>query len=206
MTYPKFSVPGVPEDQIWQLFNASNFEYYLEKVAGLQAGICPFCQIDPDRNKVISIPNNSWLAWPNRMAAKQNQSLQLVILSKRHIERVEDLGPVEWINLGNFITELAQHFKLEGFSLLCRSGNPLFNAKSVPHLHFNLHVPDGTGKVAPTIGKSWHNLEEKLRVLTVFEKLRLLVTKNLSLQAALASLPVDEQLLVKDQLLATKAG
>ena len=172
MKYPEFSVPGVPHDQTWQLFNTSNFEYYCDKVRGLREGTCPFCVIDPKINEVLPIPNPSWLAWENRVAAKANQSLQLIIATKEHFEKLEELGGREWSDLGLFILVLSGHYKLEGFSLLCRSGNALFNARSVPHIHFNLHVPDGTGKVAPTIGKSWADLEEKLKILKAFEKMR----------------------------------
>jgi len=90
MSYPKFEVAGVPESEVWQLFNVSNYQYYKQKVASLIAGVCPFCTIDPAVNDVL-FENHSWRLWKNEMAPRSGQRLQLIIPSKRHIQCVDEL-------------------------------------------------------------------------------------------------------------------
>jgi hypothetical protein len=65
--YPEFNVPGVKQEDMWQLFNVSNYAYYCKKVESLRKGECPFCQIDPEVNAVL-YENMSWRLWKNILA------------------------------------------------------------------------------------------------------------------------------------------
>jgi hypothetical protein len=54
-----------------------------------------------------------------------------------------------------------------------RTGDPALNAKSVPHLHFNFHLPTGKDRVVVTLAKSGEDHLKKLEILKVWEKVRL---------------------------------
>lgn len=173
MSYPVFKVQGIPDDQIWQLFNVSNFRYYCQKVHDIVRGTCPFCMIDPAVNKVL-FENSSWRVWENKLAPKSGQDYQFIIPSKRHIQSFGELSTTETVDLLSAIQWIDNTFQISGGVLVIRSGDPARNAKSVPHLHVNYQVPTGVDRVEVTIAKSQKDLDKKLQILKVFEEMRLL--------------------------------
>jgi diadenosine tetraphosphate (Ap4A) HIT family hydrolase len=197
MSYPEFSVPGVPPEETWQLFNVSNYAYYLQKVKDLAAGICPFCQIDPAVNQVL-LQNASWLMWQNKMAPRSGQAHQFIFPLRRHVQKVNELTSAEWADLRDIVLMAEQHFQVFDGALVMRSGDPLKNAKSVPHFHLNYQVPTGRDRVEVTFAKSEADLLKKVAVLQVFEKLRLLEEAGNS--NPLAQLDGNELILVDGKL------
>lgn len=109
MPYPEFIVSGVPESEVWQLFNVSNYEYYKQKVADLIVGKCPFCDIDPAVNKVL-FENDSWRMWENKLAPRSGQQHQFIIPSKRHVQRVSELTTEDWVDLADIIGTVENFF------------------------------------------------------------------------------------------------
>lgn len=189
--YPEFQVPGISPDDIWQLFNVSNYAYYCKKVDSLLQGVCGFCQIDPELNKTL-YENDAWRVWKNNLAAQEGQDYQFVIPSKRHLGNIDEVNYKEWFLLAEATRWINREFSIDGGVLLVRSGNPLRNAKSMPHLHFNYHVPTGRDRVTVTIAKSSKNLVEKLPILQVFEKMR----QGMSFE----ELSEEERSLVEDKM------
>jgi diadenosine tetraphosphate (Ap4A) HIT family hydrolase len=197
MSYPDFKVLGVPEGQVWQLFNVSSFAYYCQKVRDIMNGVCPFCQIDPGVNRVIH-ENDSWRVWKNKLAPRSGQDYQFIIPAKRHIESFSELFSEETFDLLSAIQWIDKEFDITGGVLVIRSGDPAKNAKSVPHLHVNYHVPTGVDRVEVTIAKSQEDLMKKLPILIVFEKMRIL--RMSGSQNPFGELSPDEQVLVIDRL------
>jgi diadenosine tetraphosphate (Ap4A) HIT family hydrolase len=198
LAYPRFQVPGVKQEDEWQLFNVSNWEYYCMKVKDLQAGICPFCQIDSNINKIVH-SNDSFNVWHNTVAARSGeQEYQLVIPTKRHITNVDQMNPTEWVDFGEIFRWINQEYSIDGGVIVARSGNPARNAKSIPHIHFNYHVPTGQQKVEITIGKSLADLTEKIKVLEVYEEMRLFKAQGVEIPFNMLS--EEKQKLVKDKL------
>jgi len=171
--YERFSVPGVKPEDAWQLFNVSNYEYFRQKVADLRQGKCPFCEIDPTVNEVLA-ENGSWRLWMNTMAPRSGQQCQLIIPSKRHIERISEMTKEDWFRLEDILAWGRLHLGVgrDGV-LLLRTGDPARNAKSVPHLHWNFQLPTGMDRVEVTIAKSPEDLEKKLVVLLLWERYRI---------------------------------
>lgn len=195
--YPKFSVPGVKPEDIWRLFNTSNYRYYKQTVLDLWTGKCPFCQIDTDRNKIL-FENGSWLLWKNDVAPRSGQKCQLVTPSKRHVENILDLTPEEWIDFREVLQWANRILGVGGDGVwLVRTGDPARNAKSVPHLHFNFHMPTGNDRVEVTIAKSGEDLLRKLRILQIFEKCRVADEEGVPIYRVLT---VEEYQLVQDKL------
>lgn len=197
MSYPKFEVAGVPESEVWQLFNVSNYQYYKQKVASLIAGVCPFCTIDPAVNDVL-FENHSWRLWKNEMAPRSGQRLQLIIPSKRHIQCVDELTYDELGDLAEALAFARYNLGVADGVVVIRSGDPALNAKSVPHLHVNYQVPNGVDRVEVTIAKSQDDLKAKLPVLLVFEKMRQLELADE--KDPFSKLSPEEQKLVEKKL------
>lgn len=197
MKYPEFVVPGVPPEETWQLFNVSNYPYYLQKIKDIIAGICPFCTIDPAVNKVL-FQNVHWLMWANKMAPRSGQDHQFIFPLRRHVQRLDEVTTAEWATLQEIIFMAEQHFNVHDGALVIRSGDPLRNAKSVPHFHVNYHVPTGRDRVEVTIGKSEDDLAKKRAVLRIFEQLRQLELANNS--DPMAQLGEAERAMVESRL------
>lgn len=197
MSYPAFKVQGIPDDQIWQLFNVSNFRYYCQKVHDIMRGTCPFCTIDPAVNKVL-FENSSWRVWENKIAPKSGQDHQFIIPTKRHIQSFGELSTTETVDLLSAIQWIDNTFQISGGVLVIRSGDPARNAKSVPHLHVNYQVPTGLDRVEVTIAKSQEDLTKKLPVLVVFEKMRIMGLSGY--QNPFDELMPEDQALVVDKI------
>lgn len=78
----------------------------------------------------------------------------LVIVASEHIRRFSEITPSGWVNLGDIITWANQEFDLPGGMLFARFGDMNLNAGTVPHLHWNLWVPDRTGEVRIPVFKT----------------------------------------------------
>ena len=197
MNYPKFEVSGVPQEDVWQLFNCSNYEYYKLKVKRLREGVCGFCRIDRRINTVI-FQTRYWIVMENTIAPQGGQEHQFVIPSRRHVSSINELTSAEFADLFLAIKEVERRFHITGGVIVIRSGDPAKNARSMPHLHVNYHVPTGKKKVGITIAKSERNLKRKLKILQVFEKMRLI--EEMGWKNPADRLTRNEKKLVKDKL------
>lgn len=195
----EFTVPGVPPDQTWRLFNTSNYSYYKRTVNSLKRGVCDFCN-PPDKQRVI-LENDSWYVMINDVAPRggtRNQDYQFVIPHRRHVETVTSLAREDWMFLGEIVDKIHLLYQLDGCVLVARSGNPKRNAKSMPHLHFNLHVPTGLTRVTVTIAKSEDDRCRRLPILVIFEKMRCLEEQGIG--NPFLHLTDEEKSLVQDKL------
>lgn len=202
MEYPKFEVPGIKPEDVWQLFNCSNYAYYLMKVRSLLGGTCDFCTINRDTNRVY-FETQFWTVMENSVAPRGDQASQehqFVIPSKRHVFSFNELLSIEVANLSFVIGEIDKSFGITGGVIVIRTGDPAKNARSMPHLHVNYHVPTGLQRVEITIAKSVADLEKKLPILHIFEKLRLLEEHGHNLIEAIDSLSPEEHALVGDKI------
>ena len=56
--------------------------------------------------------------------------------------------------------------------MLCELYHARLNAGSVAHQHGNVIVPDGTGEVRLPLAKDKEDIEEKMKIVWVWEKMR----------------------------------
>jgi len=107
------------------------------------------------------------------VAPRSGQECQLTAPSKRHIENILELTDQEWVDFKKVLNYAHNTLGVGGDGVwMIRTGDPRRNAKSVPHLHFNFHLPIGKDRVEVTIAKSEADLQKKLLVLRAFEKYR----------------------------------
>lgn len=143
----KFCLEGC--GSYWQYHHVrSNFEH----------GICPFCVRNPIN--VILHENTYWMLWENPYKNTRHCKTMLVIVLKQHVRSLVDMNLKQWTYLEDMLLWATQKFKLSGGVLLMRFGDMRENAGTVPHLHFNLWVPDGTGEVRIPVFKDPKNREK----------------------------------------------
>lgn len=200
--FPELHVPGIKREDEWELFGVSYFDYYKIKVDDLRAGRCGFCTIDRKINQVMEdVSNKSWMAWMNKLGKSEGHQYRFVIVCRRHVTTVAELEPDEMADLLFVVRALDKKFEIDGGYLMVRSGNPLKNAKSMPHLHFNYQIPTGLEKVEITLAKDPKKLAEKAVLVSVFEKLRADVEcRSCSVDEAFGRLSPADQLVVKGKL------
>jgi diadenosine tetraphosphate (Ap4A) HIT family hydrolase len=135
------------EDELVCLENCGTYTQYHHMRSHFENRTCPFCRIDPSVNTII-LAHEHWTVVENAFKNDRSCSTMLVIISRRHVRHFRDLTEAEWKSLGTDIL-LGCHEKMAeaGGMLFARFGNMAMNEGSVPHLHFNLWIPDGTGEV-----------------------------------------------------------
>ena len=113
---------------------------YAQALAKIEAdGVCPFCEahLPKHHSKPILFRNAYWLvtenAWPY-----EGTRHQFVIIYRDHIESAEALPPGAWEALGSAYRQLVKEYRLEGATLLLRTGMTDFTGASVAHLHAQL--------------------------------------------------------------------
>lgn len=108
-----------------------------------QTGICPFCVINPDINKVIK-ETVHWRIMFNAYPY-HHHSHHLVLMPKRHVTDITDLTGGEWAEWGALNAWAIREFNLPGGGLVFRFGSFEKSAATMAHLHSHIQVPDGTG-------------------------------------------------------------
>lgn len=113
---------------------------YAAALAQIEAGgACPFCpeHLAEYHPKPILFANEHWLvtenAWPY-----DGTRHQFVLIYRRHVEAAEELPPGAWEALGEAHRRLVADYRLDGGTLLLRSGQTDLTGASVAHLHAQL--------------------------------------------------------------------
>lgn len=192
-TAPKveMEIPGIDRTDIGSILFVTTYKYYLLMVENLQKGTCPFCQINPEVNKVL-YNNDSWRIWQNPVPGKKHQALHLVVAHTYHLTGLDEFKGQDGVDLIDAIKWANDNFNIPGGGIMMRFGDPLLNAGTIRHLHFNIQVPDGTGKLEITLAKDQEKMAWHRSVITVFEKMRT--------GTPFEKLDLKEQELVRDRL------
>ena len=181
-------IPGISGESLTRLLYATMYGQYCEKVAQLQSGQCPFCNLNREINPVVC-ENSLWIAWRNPWPAWY-QEPHLVIAYRRHLKHASELNDEDWVMLGRIVKQLtAVSYVIEGGLFAMRFGDPAFSAASEGHLHANIRVPDGSGPAAVTLAWNEEQARMKVRIVCIFEQLRR--------GASLEELPCEERKLVE---------
>lgn len=161
-------VPGLDQEDIGTLLNVRSLAQYSEMVARILSGHCPFCELDEKINKVF-MEVAGWKVWDNPFPLKHT-SEHLVLAPRKHVTHFAYLDNDDWRSIQAIVSGTT--LRLSGGALVFRFGDPRKNAGSVRHLHANIIVPDGTGRVQATLAKNPEEISEKRAILVIFEKLR----------------------------------
>lgn len=165
-------IEGLSPEQCAILARARTYKQYVRAVGDAIAGKCVFCQIDRDYNQVL-IENEHWLVWPCRPPEKHTR-MHFLIVSRHHVTSMNELDDAtEGLALIRTLRQVREMHHITSSGLLCRDGDATLSAGTIPHLHFHVMVPDGTGRVETPFYKGAESeVEGHLRAI-VYEKLRL---------------------------------
>jgi diadenosine tetraphosphate (Ap4A) HIT family hydrolase len=127
---------------------------------GFEGAFCQFCAIDSQVNNVLweDTSTHCW-AVPDAFMRTELE-YHLIVAPKRHVRFPWELGLDEEISINEAQRFLASKFDLRGGIIATRFGDMSLNAGTVPHLHINIMVPNGTGEVRIPVFKDPCDREE----------------------------------------------
>ena len=101
--------------------------------------VCPFCPENlPQYHKnPIILENSNWLATDNMFPYK-GASLHILLIHKKHITSVNEIGKNSWQDLYKIINLLLEEKKIKGGSFFFRFGDSEITGATVNHLHAHI--------------------------------------------------------------------
>jgi len=114
---------------------------------------CPFC-VFPKYHKGEVLPELSgehWVVGTNH-PSYQGSRAHLILITRRHIQKIEELSDEEWSSLHNTFVKTINTFKLNGATLIFRSGHPKHTGGTIGHLHCQIVSGDPENPDYPESG------------------------------------------------------
>ena len=147
-------VNRLTDEDLFILTLPFDYSYYYKLRKSLEEGAeCAFCSLDPEINPIL-YENQHWAVTKNAFPNKRSCSVMLLIISKSHWRQLIEITPDAWDSFSEIVRWVEGRFDLPGGMLFLRFGDISFNNGTIRHLHWNLWVPDKTGKVFAPIFKS----------------------------------------------------
>lgn len=113
-------------------------------------GVCPLCPPLKWHRKPILKDDGRWFITENSHPY-QNAKHHLVIISKKHIERLPELTLEDLKSILNLSKWAAKKLGIKGGGLTMRFGETLYTGATVKHLHAHLIVPKADGDQASPV-------------------------------------------------------
>lgn len=107
----------------------------------IAGGFCPFCEehLFKHHRKPLMYTTKHWLvtesSWPYK-----GSRFHILFIARPHIESTEDMPTTMWVELLRLYRALVREKKIEGATLIIRSGNTQITGATVNHLHAHLIV------------------------------------------------------------------
>jgi diadenosine tetraphosphate (Ap4A) HIT family hydrolase len=141
-----------PEERFC-LEGCRSYKQYALMRKNFERKICALCDLDRDLNKVIW-ENELVICWvvPESLM-REGLCHHSIIIPKRHVRFETELSYAEVMAIHDAKKILASSFDIPGGIVAVRIGDMSLNAGTVPHLHYNTTVPDGTGEVRVPVFK-----------------------------------------------------
>ena len=141
------------KEEIFCLQGCRNYKQYWRMRIRFEEGTCEFCNVDRSLNDVL-FENRHVMAWhvPKQFMREALES-HFLIVPKRHIRFEAELTFWEYRSVWQAKRFLQDRFPYGGGMTCVREGNMSLNAGTVPHLHYNIMVPNGTGEVRVPVFK-----------------------------------------------------
>ena len=137
--------------QLGTIENARTAEQAAHMHDTIGQGICPFCSIDREINKLIKATYH-WNLWPNPFPYARRKH-HFVLATKEHIVDVRQLTRAMWAEIGDVVRWAAEAFNIEGGAIIMRFGDPMYTASTIAHLHAHIDAPDGVGPAIAVFSK-----------------------------------------------------
>lgn len=120
---------------------AGRSDYTNTLSAIIDGDFCPFCEehLSKHHSNPLIYKSAHWLvtknAWPYDGAA-----FHFLFIARTHIEAIGNISPAAWTDLHALYKKLAKRHRIDGATLMMRSGNTKRTGASVNHLHAHLVV------------------------------------------------------------------
>jgi diadenosine tetraphosphate (Ap4A) HIT family hydrolase len=107
----------------------------------IAGGFCPFCEehLFKHHRQPVIYKNKYWLVTKNSWPYKGSK-FHFIFITRSHIEKTEDMSPMVWKELQNIYKKVIKESKINGATLMIRSGDTRYTGASVNHLHAHLIV------------------------------------------------------------------
>ncbi len=104
-------------------------------------GFCPFCEehLFKHHRKPLLYKSKYWLVTENSWPYKGSR-FHFLFISRIHVETTEEMSSAMWIDLQRQYRKLVNEKRMEGATLMIRSGDTEITGASVNHLHAHLVV------------------------------------------------------------------
>jgi hypothetical protein len=140
------TIEGLEKQDICLLLNARNYAYYLSMIRQIRNHECPFDRLDPELNKIL-FQVGSWRIWECPAQFRQkNLARHFVAASEHHFTHLHSDNH-SWDELIEMLIKSLRELGLRDFRIVIRFGDPSLHAGSIRHIHVNILVPDGSGRM-----------------------------------------------------------
>ncbi len=115
---------------------------------------CGFCTMKVHTKPILK-RIGFWLwRWfvTERIKPYENAELSFLIIPKRHLEHVAQIGWLDWLAVRALVKWVCWKNKIKGYGLVIRSGATEYTGATVVHIHFHLIVTkldEATGRAIP---------------------------------------------------------
>jgi len=144
---------ALTDEEKYSVTLAYEFSYFCKLHETFEDDNCGFCHIDPNINKVL-FENEHWIIFENAFKNVRPCEVMLVIISREHWRKLGDITPRAWASFAEMISFAEENYNLPGGMLFLRFGDMRLNAGTMPHLHWNIWVPNGSGTLNIPLYKS----------------------------------------------------
>ncbi len=157
-------------EELFCLEGCATFPQYYEMRRRFESKECPFCVIDEKINLII-FENDHWRLMDNVFKNARSCETMLLITSVRHARTLGEITERGWIAFHEIIRMAETMFYLPGGMLFARFGDMGYNAGTVPHLHFNLWVPEKKKSVCIPVFKASESREKNVERARAFAEM-----------------------------------
>ncbi len=135
-------------EELFCLEGCRSYVQYHNMREQFETGTCPFCTVDRMVN-TIKWEDGLAQGWAVPEAFMRKElAHHIIITPKRHVRFETELTDAEVLAMHHIKVHLAKfEFEIPGGIVAVRIGDMCLNAGTVPHLHYNIMVPNGTGEV-----------------------------------------------------------
>jgi diadenosine tetraphosphate (Ap4A) HIT family hydrolase len=146
-------IESLTDEELFCLEGCRSYPQYHKMRAGFESGHCEFCNLDRTLNTVLW-EEEDVVCWAVPSQFLRNELLHhFIIIPKRHVRFPWELVPDEVTSMQWARMILSRKYELRGGIMATRFGDMNLNAGTVPHLHENIMVPNGTGEVRVPVFK-----------------------------------------------------
>lgn len=137
------------EEEIHCLRGCTEFLYYCKMRERFEHKVCAFCDPHLFDNPIL-FQNKGWTVWRVPQGYSDYGKVlqtQLVFFPNTHVRHLSHLTQEQRLGFWELIDWIYQNYDIPGGAFFARVGDMRYNVGTVPHLHFNLFVPNGSGEV-----------------------------------------------------------